>query len=60
MNGLKFSQLKISRQRKFRNISLKMITLSEHTSDETKNDIFERINRGSDLLKDMEKRKGIY
>ena len=60
MNGLKFSQLKISRQRKFKNISLKMITLSERTSDETKNDIFERINRGSDLLKDMEKRKGIY
>lgn len=60
LNGLKFSQLKISRQRKFKNISLKMICLSEHTSDETKNDIFERINRGSDLLKDMEKRKGIY
>lgn len=60
MNGLKFSQLNISRQRKFKNISLKMITLSEHTTEETKNDIFERINRGSDLLKDMEKRKGIY
>lgn len=60
MNGLRFSQLKMSRKRKFKNISLKMITLSEHTSDETKNDIFERINRGSDLLKDMEKRKGIY
>ena len=60
LNGLKFSQLKLSRQRKLKNISLKMICLSEHTSDETKNDIFERINRGSDLLKDMEKRKGIY
>lgn len=60
MNGMFFSDLSLSRQRKFKNISLKMIVLSEHTSDETKNDIFERINRGSDLLKDMEKRKGIY
>lgn len=60
LNGLKFSDLDISRQRKIKNISLKMIVLSERTSDETKNDIFERINRGSDLLKDMEYRKGIY
>lgn len=60
LNSLKFSDLVISRRRKFKNISLKMIVLSEHTTDETKNDIFERINRGSDLLKDMEYRKGIY
>ena len=60
LNNLKFSDLDISRQRKFKNISLKMIVLSERTSEETKNDIFERINRGSDLLKDMEYRKGIY
>lgn len=60
LNKLCFSDLDISRQRKFKNISLKMIVLSERTTDETKNDIFERINRGSDLLKDMEYRKGIY
>ena len=60
LNDLKFSDLDLSRQRKFKNISLKMIVLSERTTDETKNDIFERINRGSDLLKDMEYRKGIY
>lgn len=60
LNNLIFSNLDISRQRKFKNISLKMIVLSERTTDETKNDIFERINRGSDLLKDMEYRKGIY
>ncbi len=60
LNNLVFSNLDISRQRKFKNISLKMIVLSERTTDETKNDIFERINRGSDLLKDMEYRKGIY
>lgn len=60
LNNYKFNELLIARQRKFKNISLKMIVLSEHTSNETKNEIFERINRGSDLLKDMEKRKGIY
>lgn len=60
LNKLSFSDLDIARQRKFKNISLKMIVLSERTTDETKNDIFERINRGSDLLKDMEYRKGIY
>lgn len=60
LNKLTFSDLDIARQRKFKNISLKMIVLSERTTDETKNDIFERINRGSDLLKDMEYRKGIY
>lgn len=60
LNGFRFSQLDTSRQRKFKNISLKMIVLSDQTSSKAKNDIFERINRGSDLLKDMEKRKGIF
>lgn len=60
LNGFKFKDLLPSRQRKFKNISLKMIVLSERTTDKTKNEIFERINRGADLLKDMEKRKGIY
>lgn len=60
LNKLKFSDLELSRQRKFKNISLKIIVLSEHTSEETKSDLFERINRGSDLLKDMEYRKGVY
>lgn len=60
LNKLRFSDLGIARQRKFKNISLKMIVLSGRTTDETKSDIFERINRGSDLLKNMEYRKGIY
>ena len=60
LNTLCFSKLDLSRQRKFKNISMKMIVLSERTTDETKSDIFERINRGSDLLKNMEYRKGVY
>lgn len=60
INDLYYADFPDSRQRKFKNLPIRMIVLSEKTTDETKNDIFERINRGSDLLKDMEKRKGIY
>ena len=60
LNNVAFSDLNKSRQRKINNISLRMISLAEQTTEESKNDIFERINRGSDLLKDMESRRGIY
>jgi len=60
LNGFFFKNLDISRQGKFLDISLRMIVLSEEADDEVKRDMFERINRGSDLLKPMEKRKGIY
>lgn len=60
MNNTKFSDLPISRRTKIKNLPIRMIVLDEQTSEEVRNDIFERINRGSDLLKDMEKRKGIY
>lgn len=60
LNGVKFRDLSEPRQRKFKNTPLRMIVLSEDTIEEVRNDIFERINRGSDPLKDMEKRKGIY
>lgn len=60
LNGLKFSDLSPSRQRKIRNTPLRMIVLSDKATEEIRNEIFERINRGSDLLQAMEKRKGIY
>lgn len=60
INGMRFSDLPESRKKKIRNTSLRLIFLSEKVSESVKNDLFERINRGSDLLKDMEKRKGIY
>lgn len=60
MNGVIFEDLPISRQRKIKNIPIRMIVLSESATEEVKNDLFERINRGSDLLRSMEKRKGIY
>ncbi|MBD3842375.1 MAG: DUF262 domain-containing protein [Campylobacterales bacterium] len=60
LNGLSFLDLPKSRQRKVNNTPVRMVVLSETTSDQVKNDLFERINRGSDLLRNMEKRKGIY
>ncbi|MGZ8556429.1 MAG: DUF262 domain-containing protein [Sulfuricurvum sp.] len=60
MNGILFENLPVSRQRKIKNIPIRMIVLSESATEEVKNDLFERINRGSDLLRNMEKRKGIY
>lgn len=60
LNGYKFSELDETRQGKILNTALRIIVLSEETTDDVKTDMFERINRGSDLLKPMEKRKGIY
>ncbi|MBG6247077.1 MULTISPECIES: DUF262 domain-containing protein [Symbiopectobacterium] len=59
-NGSLFNELDKSRQGKLLDTALRFIILSEETTDEVKKDMFERINRGSDLLKSMEKRKGIY
>ena len=58
LNNFYFKDLDPSRQGKILNTSLRMIVLSEDADDEVKRDMFERINRGSDLLKPMEKRKG--
>lgn len=60
LNGLKYSDLPESRRRKINNTPIRMIVLSESASEDVRNDLFERINRGSDLLRSMEKRKGIY
>lgn len=59
-NNLSFGDFDSSRQGKFLDTALRIIVLSEETTEDVKKDMFERINRGSDLLKSMEKRKGIY
>jgi len=60
LNGFYFKDLSIVRQRRINKKSLKMIALSEKTDPEARIDLFERINTGSDELKKMEVRKGIY
>ncbi|MFV8800126.1 DUF262 domain-containing protein [Yersinia enterocolitica] len=58
LNGFKFSDLALSRQRRFLRIPVRVIELSSKCDEETRRDLFERINSGSDILKDMEVRKG--
>lgn len=60
LNGFKFNELSTSRQRKIKNTPIRMVVLSDKTTESVKNDLFDRINRGSDLLLNMEKRKGIF
>ena len=60
LNGMTFNELDVSRKRKFNNTTFTVIVLSESATDEVKNDLFERINKGSDILRNMETRKGIY
>lgn len=60
MNGIQFDDLPASRKRKINNTPIRMIVLSDAATEDVRNDLFERINRGSDLLRNMEKRKGSY
>lgn len=60
LNGFRFQDLELSRQRKFKRQPIRVIELSEKAVEAVRRDIFERINTGSDELRDMEKRKGIY
>jgi len=59
LNGFRFSDLPLSRQRRFNRRTIRMIELTEKADEEVRRDIFERINTGSEELNDMEKRRGI-
>jgi len=60
LNGFKYSDLTRSRQRKLLNSTIRMISLTDKSDDDVRFMMFERINTGSEILKDMEKRKGIF
>lgn len=57
--GFRFCDLELVRQRRFLRRTIHMIELSEKADEEVRRDIFERINTGSDVLKDMEVRRGL-
>lgn len=59
INGFSYNDLEISRQRKFRNKSIRGIILSEKVDDETRLDLFERINTGSKNANDAEIRRAV-
>lgn len=60
LNNFYFQDLSIVRQRRIRKKSLKMIALGEKTDAKARIDLFERINTGSDELKQIEVLKGTY
>lgn len=60
LNNLTFKTLTPARQKKINNTTLRMIVLSDKSDLDARFMLFERINTGSDLLNDMEKRRGIY
>lgn len=57
LNGFYFKDLDRRRQSKFLAIALRMIVLSEEVTEDNKQDMFERINRGSELLRPIQLRK---
>lgn len=59
-NGMYFKDFSPSRQKKINNASLRMIVLSDKSDEDARFMLFERINTGSNLLNDMEKRRGIF
>jgi hypothetical protein len=56
--GFRFQDLPESRQRKIKNRSIRGIVLSEHTNEESRFDLFERINTGSKVANPSEVRRG--
>lgn len=59
LDGFKFSNLPLIRQRRFGRHTMRMIELREGVSEEVRRDIFSRINTGSLKLNDMEVRWGV-
>ncbi|ELC3209846.1 DUF262 domain-containing protein [Vibrio parahaemolyticus] len=58
LNGTKFEELTIPRQRKIKNQSIRAIVLSDKTDLESRVDLFERINTGSKVANPAEVRRG--
>lgn len=58
LKGFLFSDLPKSRQNKIKNISIRGIVLSENTDDESRFDLFDRINTGSKIANSAEVRRG--
>ena len=58
LQGFKFRDLPVSRQRKTKNRSIRGIVLNEHADEQARFDLFERINTGSKMANKAEVRRG--
>jgi hypothetical protein len=60
LNNFYFKDFSPSRRKRFLNSTIRMIQISDKSDADVRFMMFERINTGSDELKAMEQRKGIY
>lgn len=58
LSGLRFADLPESRQRKIKNRSIRGIVLNEHADEQSRFDLFDRINTGSKTANTAEVRRG--
>ena len=58
LEGMRFSDLPESRQRKIKNRSIRGIVLNEHADEQARFDLFDRINTGSKIANKAEVRRG--
>lgn len=58
LSGFRFEDLLESRQRKLKNRSIRGVVLNEHTDEQSRFDLFERINTGSKIANKAEVRRG--
>jgi len=59
LNRFRYKDFSLARQRKFNRTTIRLIALTDKADEETRRDLFERINTGSDPLTHMEERRGI-
>jgi Protein of unknown function DUF262 len=58
LTGFRFRDFSVPRQRKIKNRSIRGIVLSEHTNEQSRFDLFERINTSSKVANPSEVRRG--
>jgi hypothetical protein len=59
LNGFRFADLHPSRQRRFRRSTLRLIELTEGSTEDVRREMFDRINTGSVGLEAVEVRRGM-
>lgn len=57
-NGFTYSELSGPRQLRFKRKTLRMIELTENTDEESRREIFDRLNSGGTRIRPMEQRRG--
>ena len=60
LNGFKFQNLTVAQQRKFNNKAFRVIVLDEKTTQDVRQDLFNRINTSGMKATDSEVRRGSY